>query len=391
MKSRSSLLHRDRLVFTLSLALAGIAFGLHVNHLWSVWWPVLHSHDFLAPRLHSPMALDFIQHWTASHLTLAGEQAIVYNAAQFKEVETRLLALGGHPWPYPPTALLVDWPLALIPYIPSLFLWLGVTMGLYFYVLYRTAPHPLTLFWALGFLGAFQNFYFGQNGFLSAAFLGGGLLLLDRRPVLAGAILGLLTYKPHLAALVPLALLAGRRWRGLSGFAASAAGLALASAAFFGVEVWELFFRNASNTVNNLYSQSSWLDKMPTMFAGVRMAGFSVPAAWMVQAPCMLAAAALVVWAWRGPVSAAARSAALAAAVLLFPPHLWFYDLPILTIALAWIGWEGYSRGFKPWEKFLLLCAWLAPYVAYLLLITLKWPTGALYLVPTIILIVRRR
>jgi len=391
MKHTMSLFRRDCLVLTFSLILAGVSLGLYAYFLWGVWGPVLKSHAILAPRLSEPIALDYMQYWTASHLTLAGEPGSVYNVGRFTEVETGFLGLGGHPWPYPPTALLIAWPLALIPYIPSLFLWLGVTIGLYFFVLYRTAPHPLTLFWAMGFLGVFQNVYFGQNGFLSAALLGGGLLLIERRPFLAGAILGLLTYKPHLAALVPLALLAGRRWRGLSGFAASAVGLALAGVVFFGVEVWELFLRNASNTVDNLYAQSSWLEKMPTMFAGVHMAGFGVAAAWMAQAPCMLIAAALVVWAWRGPASPAVRAASLAVGVLLFPPHLWFYDLPILTIALAWIGWEGYAQGFTPWEKLLLLCAWVAPYAAYLLLACLKWPTGSLYLVPTIILIVRRR
>ena len=39
----------------------------------------------------------------------------------------------------------------------------------------------------------------GQNGFLSAALIGGGALLLDKRPVLAGLCFGALVYKPQLA------------------------------------------------------------------------------------------------------------------------------------------------------------------------------------------------
>lgn len=47
-----------------------------------------------------------------------------------------------------------------------------------------------------------------QNGFLSAGLFGGALVLLERRPVLAGALFGLLTYKPHLGLLVPIVLIA---------------------------------------------------------------------------------------------------------------------------------------------------------------------------------------
>jgi len=63
---------------------------------------------------------------------------------------------------------------------------------------------------ALAFPGTFQNFIQGQNGFLSAALLGGGLVILERFPLTGGMLLGALSYKPHLAALIPVALLAGR-------------------------------------------------------------------------------------------------------------------------------------------------------------------------------------
>ena len=46
-----------------------------------------------------------------------------------------------------------------------------------------------------------------------------------RRPVLAGALLGALVIKPHLALLVPFWLAAGGQWRAFAAAAASAAGL----------------------------------------------------------------------------------------------------------------------------------------------------------------------
>ena len=75
-----------------------------------------------------------------------------------------------------------------------------------------SVPHRATFLLLLSFPGTYQNFIHGQNGFLSAAILGGGLLCLNRFPFIAGFIFGFLTYKPHLAILVPVVLAAGKHW-----------------------------------------------------------------------------------------------------------------------------------------------------------------------------------
>ena len=62
------------------------------------------------------------------------------------------------------------------------------------------------------------------------------LLLMRSRPVLAGILLGLLTAKPHLALLFPIALVCARSRRALAAMALSAVLLALVSLAAFGQE-----------------------------------------------------------------------------------------------------------------------------------------------------------
>jgi hypothetical protein len=57
----------------------------------------------------------------------------------------------------------------------------------------------------------------GHNAFLTAALFGGGLLMLERRPFVAGLLLGCLAYKPQFAAILPLALAAGGYWRTILG------------------------------------------------------------------------------------------------------------------------------------------------------------------------------
>ena len=62
----------------------------------------------------------------------------------------------------------------------------------------------------------FNNTLVGQNGFLTAALIGGTLYLMPVRPVLAGICLGLLTYKPQYGLLFPIVLVAAGHWRASS-------------------------------------------------------------------------------------------------------------------------------------------------------------------------------
>ena len=84
---------------------------------------------------------------------------------------------------YPPPYLLICLPLAPLPYFASLALWLGATGAAYWRVLRAYAGARLRRI--LAFPAFLVNAGHGQNGFLSAALIGGGALLLDKRPVVA--------------------------------------------------------------------------------------------------------------------------------------------------------------------------------------------------------------
>src|SRR5207244_3647915 len=64
----------------------------------------------------------------------------------------------------------------------------------------------------LAFPMAFWNIGLGQNAFLTAGLFGMATLLIDRRPIVAGLLFGLLCYKPHFGLLIPGALAAGGYW-----------------------------------------------------------------------------------------------------------------------------------------------------------------------------------
>jgi hypothetical protein len=58
------------------------------------------------------------------------------------------------------------------------------------------------------------------------------------------------------------------------------------------------------------------------------------------------------------------HAAALATGVLLMTPYMMDYDLVILALPIAWMALNGMRTGFIPWEKSLLVFAWLLPLFA---------------------------
>ena len=82
------------------------------------------------------------------------------------------------------------------------------------------------------------------NGFLTAALLSFGLVLLDRRPIAAGILFGLLAYKPQFGLMIPLVLIASGRGTAFRAAAVTVAALVLVSTMAFGPKVWSAFFES---------------------------------------------------------------------------------------------------------------------------------------------------
>ncbi len=316
-------------------------------------------------RLGKPVGADFVQYWAASRLALTGEAAAVYDAEKLYEAERQVTgALYLIPWLYPPTFLLLVLPLSLLPYLASLFAWLVATLCGYLAVLRRIAPHSVALWLALAYPGTFQNLIHGQNGFLSAGLLGGGLLLLDRNPLLAGLLWGLLTYKPHLAILLPVALAAGKCWRALASMFLTCGVLAASSALALGTQVWFAFWKNIPFAMSLMEDGSFPIHKMPTIFAATFLAGGGPLLARVLQGMMALGMVVLVAWAWYRKKPLPIRASILALAILLATPYAFEYDLTILALPLAWLGWEIKTTGWRPWEEPVMAVTWLLPLVS---------------------------
>lgn len=119
---------------------------------------------------------------------------------------------------------------------------------------------------------------------MTAALLGGGLLLLDRRPVLAGLLFGCLIYKPQFALLIPPLLLIGGHWRTTAGAAAAAAVLIFSTLYLWGWEAWVAFYDSLPLTREIVIEAGStgW-GKIQSPFAMIRMWGGDLALAYAVQ------------------------------------------------------------------------------------------------------------
>jgi hypothetical protein len=379
-------------LITLSLMVISLVFlGSYVAIIGITWGPaIVGKTSTPSDENVKDSAGDFIVFYAASSLARAGHAAEAYHYPRLHQEQKKIMSIDRKlPWHYPPTFLLVILPTSLLPFYWSWILWLCITLLLCLAVVFLIAPHPLTPWLTLAFPGIFINFICGQNGFLSAALLGGGLLLLERRPWAGGLLLGLLTYKPHLALLIPLALMAGRRWQALGAMAASAGAFALLSLTVFGLETWTAFFQNTPRLKILLTSPMLW-EKMASAFAAISILGGDWTTAWLLQGGVMLGAMIAVVWVWHRDASPARRGAALTLGILLFSPYLFYYDLAILALPLAWLGWEGSQQGWLFYEPFILALGWLSPLVLCLTAASIPFPLAPLVLIALLLATLRR-
>src|ERR1700694_5110801 len=200
--------------------------------------------DGLIDRNGKQVGTHFSHVYAACTLTLPGRPAQAYQPALQHAAEKAVFGGRDVPfygWHYPPFFFAVAFLVAAIPYAWGLSVWLAASLAAYLAAMRAILPRPETLLMAAAFPAVFVNIGHGQNGFLTAALLGGALHLLDRRPWLAGVLVGCLAYKPQFGVLIPLALLAGGRWSTIGAAVATVAGLVALSFVLLGGGVWDAF------------------------------------------------------------------------------------------------------------------------------------------------------
>jgi hypothetical protein len=304
---------------------------------------------------------DYSSFWAASRLVLAGLPADVYVPALHRLAELPVLTRGYEAFFYPPPYLVLCIPLALLPFLPSLSIFLCATGVAFLGTTLRILRARWAVFATLAFPVVALNIIAGQNAFLTAAILGSGLTFLDRRPKLAGAVLGLMVIKPHLALAVPIALIVSRRWTALICAGATAFGFLGLSYVIFGWDVWTAFLANAHNSRTTLEQGLVGFSKLQSAFALARLFGAEAIPSYAIQVVVAAASACALIWACRRRVSAAMERSLIVLASMVTTPFLLHYDMLLVALPLAWMLREWLDRGFPPWSKLVLLLVFWMP------------------------------
>lgn len=312
---------------------------------------------------------DFIVFHAAGRAFLEGKAGAIYSLAAFSDYLNLNYAdyfnrklIDFRPFMYPPPWLLLILPLALPGVATGYGLFMAGTGAL------ATVLVGRANFWiwmaALTSPAALWTMIAGQNAFLNVGLFYGGMRLLDRSPTVAGILLGLLSYKPQLFVLIPVALLAARRWRALSWTIGTAAGMALASLLVFGPAFWIQFLEMARESSAPQFTELMYRHVatfMTTLQAAGRLLG--VPPALATIAHLAGALAALVtVWrTFRNHPLGDETTAVLAAGTLLVSPYLINYDLLLMMPAALMVFRRRTESDLYPGELFFYVGLWLIP------------------------------
>jgi hypothetical protein len=294
-------------------------------------------------------------------------------------------------WHYPPFFFVVAFAVAALPYGWGLLAWMAAGLAAYLATIRAILPRKETWLVALAFPAVFVNLGHGQNGFLTAALLGSALQMMDRRPWLAGVLIGLLAYKPQFGVLIPLALLASGRWTTIIAAAATVAVLVIAATLCLGTGIWQAFLHSTNFTQHIVLEQggTGW-EKIQSIFSAVSAWGASVPVAYAVQTALGLALAVSIVWLWRSEAAFDLKASALATASLLATPYVLDYDLMVLAVAIAFFVRHGLARGFADWELSLLAFAWVVPLVSRGIAAATTVPLGLIAMLALYAITIRR-
>lgn len=306
---------------------------------------------------------DFLNFWMYGRAAFESDPARYYDPHVYSGVLQSFLGSDypSQTWSYPPSLMLVAAPFGLLDYRMALVLWTAGGIAALSWWSARTLREDRSG-WVL-FLSPAAIFCIisGQTSFITLAMLLAAFAFLEKRPLAAGLLIGLLTIKPQIGLLLPVVLIAGRHWRALAAATLSATALVIVTALIFGVEIWRDYFLIGVPAQNIVLSSAQVLSSrlMPTVFMNLHLAGMGYASAMALQVFVALAAAAALFRAFRyhpqadGRLHMALYFACSAAAT----PYLMPYDgLPLAWSALVLLatrdpGW--------PCRMFARLAWWL--------------------------------
>jgi hypothetical protein len=326
---------RPSFVYWTCLWLVGLTFAL-----------VLVAYD-LTRDSGAPPGRDFANLYTAGKLALEGRAWEAFDADVFRfamrDVFGKFIMQN---YSYPPHAMLLAAPFALLPYWVAFAAWNAISVGLF----YKAAKPHLPFAPALAVLtpAAALNMWNGHYGLILGALW---LFFFASRGAKAGWIASLMTIKPHMGLFIGLTAL--RDWRTVAAAVAGTIFLVALSVALFEPASWYGFVSNTISEQTEILTRENnefYFRLMPSAYTAFGRGDEAI----VLQLIFAGAAAWLLIRSRR------IDPFALATATFLIVPYVFVYDMTVACLGFAiiiWRDWEKLSFG----EKVILTLAFLIP------------------------------
>lgn len=182
---------------------------------------------------------DYTVFWTGARVA-ASEPQDLYDETALRRAQFPLTGgdRGPRPWVSPPSFLIWLAPFAALPFWPSFLAWIGVGLAGFLAATWRLTRSGWATLLSPVLPAVAVSLLSGQSSLVTGGLTLAAVTWLERRPVLAGGLLGLAaTIKPQVMVMAPVALVAGRHGRALA--AAVAAGAAVGAVSLtLGPRLW---------------------------------------------------------------------------------------------------------------------------------------------------------
>ena len=281
---------------------------------------------------------DFLNFWMYGRAAGSPDPSAFYDPAVYNRALVPIAGpdYAGQNWSYPPSIMLIAAPFAKLPYLAALVVWTILNLAVFCLVIPGRMGDRRLVVPVLFSPAAVLCLMSGQSAFLTAAMLITIFATLDRRPLLSGALIGLLTLKPQLGLLLPVMLVASGRWRTFIAAAGTAMAIVAATAALFGPRVWLDYLLTGVPAQNLVLVDPEMRGApfMPTIFMNMRLTGASYGLAMAVQGAFSAVAIGIVAFVFRTRRQAdpLLLAATFFACAIFASPYLLAYDVMALTV-----------------------------------------------------------
>ncbi|MCL5776582.1 DUF2029 domain-containing protein [Limibaculum sp. FT325] len=329
--------------------------------------------------------VDISTFWSAAVFAWNGAHLAAFDLDAMRALQANASTGGAfvYPWLYPPAVMLILMPLGALSFINA---WIALVIGslLVLRAALRKFSHPYE---TLSFLVLFSpaTLYCGLRGqltmLLAAALLMGFANLIRGRELRSAAWMSLVTLKPQICLVLPVALAVSRSWSLMAFGLAFILVLSVVPLLILGLGYW-------AEWLNALEAQAAWLESVKA-----QQDGFFTPEAFSMYSMTweaffvnlgleqlagrlqwvfglLMLSAMTAVWAAKGS-SPELRASALLFSMIGASPYAWSYEVlfPLLgALVLVQVTWTARGRPrYGCWmagmSAALFLAVWFGPLV----------------------------